>query len=300
MPTLRTFARVSVLGLAACAAACGGAPHGESTGETSSASSFANDQSAFDYFRAKGLTAVQAAGIVGNLDQESGVDPTSVQEGGPGRGIAQWSVGGRWDTDSDDNAVWYAGTQGASVDSLILQLDFIWYELTTFPSYGLADLRAATTISDATVAFETDFEGCGECDQSTRISYAQDVYDSYASDPVGTSGGTTASPSCTVTTTGETGTCIDTTTCASEGGTSTADYCPGAANIQCCTGVSSGGTTTSPPSTSGGCYSDTLGKEMPNNACVQSASDDAWYQCDDGQWTDRWTDPAACDGVYAL
>jgi hypothetical protein len=37
---------------------------------------------------------------------------------------------------------------------------------------------------------------------------------------------------------------------------------------------------------------------MPDNACVQSASNDDWYQCDNGSWTDRWTDPAACNGVY--
>jgi hypothetical protein len=33
------------------------------------------------------------------------------------------------------------------------------------------------------------------------------------------------------------GVCIDTSECASEGGTSTADYCPGPSNIQCCTGI---------------------------------------------------------------
>src|SRR4051812_26829508 len=60
---------------------------------------FANDKAAYDFFVAKGLTPFQAAGIVGNLDQESGVNPASVQfGGGPGRGIAQWSVGGRWDS----------------------------------------------------------------------------------------------------------------------------------------------------------------------------------------------------------
>jgi lysozyme len=49
-----------------------------------------------------------------------------------------------------------------------------------------------------------------------------------------------------------------------------------------------------------GCYSDTLGATEPDNACVQSASNDAWYQCDDGSWVDRWTDPTACNGIYAL
>jgi lysozyme len=42
---------------------------------------------------------------------------------------------------------------------------------------------------------------------------------------------------CTVTETGDMGVCIDTTECASEGGTSTPDFCPGPSNIQCCTGI---------------------------------------------------------------
>ena len=42
---------------------------------------------AYDFFVAKGLANFQSAGIVGNLDQESGVNPGSVQYGGgPGRG----------------------------------------------------------------------------------------------------------------------------------------------------------------------------------------------------------------------
>src|SRR5260221_12348293 len=74
----------------------------------------ANSRTAFDYFLGKGLTAVQAAGIIGNLMQESNVDPTAAQPGGPGRGIAQWSVGGRWDHDSGDNAVAFARSNGVS------------------------------------------------------------------------------------------------------------------------------------------------------------------------------------------
>jgi lysozyme len=42
---------------------------------------------------------------------------------------------------------------------------------------------------------------------------------------------------CTVADSGKMGSCIDTAQCASEGGTSTADLCPGPANIQCCTGI---------------------------------------------------------------
>lgn len=167
---------------------CAGASPDEPV-KQSSAFLFANDQPAFDYFLSKGLTSYQAAGIVGNLDQESGVDPMAVQNGGPGRGIAQWSVGGRWDTDSNDNAVWYAAKQGQSVHSLQLQLDFIWYELTTFPGYGLAKLKATKNVTDATVAFETDFEGCGTCNESGRVAYAKAVLAAFGSDTVGASSG---------------------------------------------------------------------------------------------------------------
>ncbi len=175
---------VLAVGLVLAAGGCsGGTPSSEPLGQTEQGSTFPNDQAAFDYFVGKGLTNFQAAGIVGNLDQESGDDPMAVQAGGPGRGIAQWSVGGRWDTSANDNAVSYAGQQGQSVWSLQLQLDFVWYELTNFSGYGLGALRATTNVTDATVAFETDFEGCGQCDQSQRIAYAQAVLAAFGAVP---------------------------------------------------------------------------------------------------------------------
>jgi len=48
------------------------------------------------------------------------------------------------------------------------------------------------------------------------------------------------------------------------------------------------------------CYSSTTGETEPDNACVQSKSNNAWYQCDNGTWVDRWTDPTACNGVFPL
>ena len=75
---------------------------------------------------------------------------------GPGRGIAQWSVGGRWDTDSGDNVLAYTSEQGESATSLDLQLAFVWYELETFSSYGLAELRASTDVTNATIIFQND------------------------------------------------------------------------------------------------------------------------------------------------
>jgi MYXO-CTERM domain-containing protein len=247
-------------------AGCGATP-GESVGQTSEDVTFANDKAAFDYFLGKGLSNFQAAGIVGNLDQESGVDPTAVQSGGPGRGIAQWSVGGRWDTDANDNATSYAGQEGQSVDSLQLQLDFIWYELTTFSSYGLAALKASTNVTDATIAFQDDFEGCGTCDQSTRVAYAENVLSVYGNDTVDGGGSSTdagsGAPSCTVPGVG-TGVCILTSDCtAMPGHVSTPGYCPGPANEECCTG----------PSEDGGMPTDAGG--MPTDASGQPTGGDS-------------------------
>ncbi len=215
----------------------------------SEAANVSNPISAFNYFVSKGLTKVQAAGIVGNLMQESGGSPTIEQYGGgPGRGIAQWSAGGRWDTTSGDNVTSFASEHAESRWTLGTQLDFIWFELTDI-GYGMSSLRAATTITGAVTAFQDDYEICGACAQSQRIEFAQQIYD----DAGGTSGG---------------------------GG--------------------GGGTSSNPPPGEAGCFSGTLNKQMPDNACVQSKYDNDWYQCDNGSWVDRWTDPYACDGVYPL
>ncbi len=141
---------------------------------------FANDKACYEFFVGKGLTNFQAAGIVGNLDQESGASPTAVQPGGPGRGLAQWSTGGRWDSDKGDNlAAWAASHGGPSVWSLSAQLDFIWFELTTFSGYGLGALKATTNVTDATVVFQNKFEGCGTCIETQRVKYAKDVLAAY-------------------------------------------------------------------------------------------------------------------------
>jgi hypothetical protein len=183
----------------------------------------------------KGLTAAQAAGVVGNLMQESNVVPTATQSGGgKGRGIAQWSVGGRWDTGTD-SVVRYVNNHGGNRWSLSTQLDFIWWELQTYSFYGLANLRAATTVADATIAFQNRYEMCGStCRQSTRIAFAQSVFAAWGNGSSGT------------------------------------------------------------------CYSGTLGQHMPHNACVESKFDGLWYQCSNGFWGDRWSNPEACNGVYPL
>lgn len=142
-----------------------------------------NEQVAFNYFTSQGLTEIQSAAIVGNFVQESNVDPTSVElGGGPGRGIAQWGTGGRWDTSANNNMLWFASQRGVSPTDLTAQLQFTWYELTTF-GYGYPQLKAATDLNSATNIFMTDFENCAalKCGLSSRQIYAQQVLSQYGS-----------------------------------------------------------------------------------------------------------------------
>lgn len=216
-----------------------------------------NARTAFNFFTAKGFTDIQAAGVVGNLMQESSVSPTAVEYGGgPGRGIAQWSLGGRWNSGSR-SVVSFAAARGANRWALSTQLDFIWFELTNNAAFGLAQLRAATTIETAVTVFQNKYEICGTCAQTKRLQYARQALADYGGSTTG--GATTGSG-------GDPG----------SGGDDTSDV---------------------PAQT---CYSGTLEREMPENACVESKFDGLWYQCAYGQWVDRWSDPDPCNGEYPL
>ncbi len=57
----------------------------------------------------------------------------------------------------------------------------------------------------------------------------------------------------------------------------------------------SGGSGTGGTSGSG-CYSNTLGENVADNACVEESSG-SWFQCDNGSWVPRASDPTACSSV---
>ncbi len=208
---------------------------GEDTDESAAEVTMSSPKkTAYNFFVSKGLKNFQAAGVVGNLLQESSLDPKAYEYGGgPGRGIAQWSVNGRWVSLKS-----YAAKHGVSPWALTTQLDFIWYELQN-GGYGLSELQASTNVTQATIVFQNKYEICGSCAQSTRLAYAKQVLADY-----GSGGG---------------------------GGSSSAS-----------------------------CYSGTLGKSVPNNTCVESKFDSVWYQCDNGSWVDRWSDPEPCASVHPL
>ncbi len=258
-PALLSVIAMFGLGSAGCASE---APV-EGEGASSNAlSTSANQHTAYSFFVGKGLTKIQSAAVVGNLIQESGVSPTIAQAGGPGRGIAQWSVGGRWDRTPGDNLHSFAASRGESATSLQAQLAFIWFELENFPQYGLERLQGAKTLSAAVVAFQTDFEVCGACNQSRRIQDAQTVLNAFGNEATPVDAPDQGAPS-------------------NGGTTDTSD-------------------TDNTTAEEAGCYSPTLGREMPANACVQSQTDSVWYQCSNGSWVPREDVAAACNGEYPL
>lgn len=136
-----------------------------------------NVEKSYNYFIGKQLAPHQAAGIVGNLQQEAGeaVNPRVNQgNGGVGRGIAQWSAGGRWDV----LLKWAAGRDPYD---LLTQLDFIWYEMNEVAPWKqtLPALKAATTVEEATIAFQDKFEKPGIPHTDRRIAYAKKVLQVY-------------------------------------------------------------------------------------------------------------------------
>lgn len=126
----------------------------------------ANAITAYNYFIGKGLSPAASAGIVGNLIAESGVNPESVQPGGAGRGIAQWSVGGRWNPGL---------MTGNPTTDLQNQLDYVWQELNTSYTSVLAGLQAAQNVTVATTIVETQYERPKINNTDTRVSAASDV-----------------------------------------------------------------------------------------------------------------------------
>lgn len=111
------------------------------------------------YLRAHGFSASQTAGIMGNLKQEHGFQTS-------GDGLAQWTGGRKAELMARDNPY-----------SLYTQLDFLLDELNG-SSVG-ADIKAAGSISQATVVFQDQFERCGACMESNRISYAYSIYNQF-------------------------------------------------------------------------------------------------------------------------
>ena len=147
-------------------------------------------QAVWKFFTGKGYTPEATAGIMGNFQQESTINPTLIQGNGrgPAAGIAQWenynSKSARWKQMSD-----YAKSKGKEWTDLQSQLEFVDMELSgngpvdkytsqlLSKKYGGYDaLKTTKDIGKATESFEGSFERAGIKVMSKRKKYAQDIF----------------------------------------------------------------------------------------------------------------------------
>ena len=139
-----------------------------------------NEQQAYQYLIAQGYPPVAAAGIVGNLVQESGVNPTvNPGDSGTAHGIAQWR-GDRWSGLQD-----YAKQNRGSVNDLNTQLGYLDYELRNRYGDTYQKLMSARTPGDAAGAFALEYERPKGAETGVasnvdgwgnRLSAAQSIY----------------------------------------------------------------------------------------------------------------------------
>lgn len=133
---------------------------------TSSTSAGENESITWQFLKENGFSDAQTAGIMGNLMQEHHFD-TSDSYGG--LGIAQWTGGRRNNLLARDNPY-----------SIHTQLTYLMDELRGAYPHVLSAIQSSSSIEDATIIFQNQFERCGICREDQRINYAYDIYNRYA------------------------------------------------------------------------------------------------------------------------
>jgi hypothetical protein len=137
------------------------------------------------YLESQGFQPAGAAGIVGNLQQESSLNPAE-PDGSGGGGLAQW------------NASWYhvrgpsgelsldafAAAHGLAPVSMAAQLEYLAWDVQTSYPQLVSELNSASSPEEAATMFETTYEICSGvvaymvvipgslCNDTARRSYA--------------------------------------------------------------------------------------------------------------------------------
>ena len=126
----------------------------------------------WQFLKSKGYTEQAAAGILGNMDQESGIMPDTEQIGGPAYGLVQWDGSAyplvppaTWNgREYVQNLMRAAGIFGdyRTIKAQCQLLEWCMFngqyiKTSTYP-YSVAQFKTLTNISTATTAFEANFE----------------------------------------------------------------------------------------------------------------------------------------------
>lgn len=128
----------------------------------------------WNYLRGQGLTPAATAGVMGNLMQESSLNPNA-----PGGGLAQW-IGSR--QVALDN---YAVHIGESPNSLDAQLGYLMQELRSGQYGSISALNSQPTPAQAAMYFEQNFEKAGVPMMQNRVNYADQFYQQFTGSTAG-------------------------------------------------------------------------------------------------------------------
>lgn len=136
-------------------------------------------EKAFNFYNAIGFTPEQTCGIIGNLVAESGpsLNPTTESQGQ--YGVARWgtteTAGNRF-----SNLKFFSGQRGLDYEALNTQLQFVAFELRTYPVFGLGPLYGAQTIKEATVVFQNKYLNRAGNRDTQRLSFASEMFERFA------------------------------------------------------------------------------------------------------------------------
>lgn len=143
-----------------------------------------NAWAVWQFLKSKGYSEQASAGILGNMDQESGIMP-DIDEGGggPGYGLVQWTspIAGESGRAYVQRLLGQAGISGdyRNITTQLKLLDWHMHNGQYIPSaaypYSVSEFKALTDIGTATMAFEANFERPAVT-HPERISMAQYWY----------------------------------------------------------------------------------------------------------------------------
>ncbi|WP_394217030.1 phage tail tip lysozyme [Brachybacterium vulturis] len=169
------------------------------------------EQKAWNYLRGAGYSEEQTAGVMGNIERESGFNPfiaqgsASTPSVNSGWGLVQWT--GSRHAEIRDAVIDELGTKyyiaapsmqqlpatmsEEDVDAIVLfQLRYIIGELEGVEKAAGDHLASTTTVEDATRSFEAKYERSGVMAIDERIVNAQAFYDQYSGTATPEPGGT--------------------------------------------------------------------------------------------------------------
>ncbi|BEU75374.1 hypothetical protein RNIID_1620 [Staphylococcus phage phiRNIID] len=156
----------------------GGSDSSSDSGDSASDVGGEGASKIYKFLKGKGLSDNQVGAVMGNLKQESGLDPNAKNASSGAFGIAQWLGSRKSDLDS------FAKSKGKKSNDLDAQLDFLWKEMSSGQNSDMlknAGWSKSGSLEKNTKAFAQGFErmGAGEAMMSTRVNNAKSYVSKY-------------------------------------------------------------------------------------------------------------------------